>query len=189
MNTGVTRMGYPSVGSWVTYGLGCSSSNLPSFVVMSDPKDRGLPKGNANNWTAGFLPGVYQGTWLKPKGEPIDNLRRPNDLTGAAQRAQLDLMAQLNRHGLPGSPIESELNARIESFELAWRMQTAAPEAFDVAAEPEQIRRLYGIDQPHCSHMAAQCLTARRMVERGISTLSGIIPDSPRRWTSRSAHS
>ena len=168
MNTGATRMGYPSVGAWVTYGLGCTSSNLPSFVVMSDPKDRGLPKGNANNWTAGFLPSVYQGTWLKPKGEPIANLKRPAELTDAAQRAQLDLMATLNRHGLPGSPLESELTARIESFELAYRMQTAAPEAFDVAHEPEHIRKLYGLDQPNCAHMAAQCLTARRMVERGV---------------------
>lgn len=168
MNTGATRMGYPSVGSWVTYGLGCSSSNLPSFVVMSDPKDRGLPKGNASNWNAGFLPSVYQGTWLKPKGEPIDNLKRPAALTDPAQRAQLDLMAQLNRHGLPGSPIESELAARIESFELAYRMQTAAPEAFDVANEPDHIKKLYGLGEPHCNHMAAQCLTARRMVERGV---------------------
>ncbi len=168
MNTGYTRMGFPSVGSWVTYGLGCTSSDLPSFVVMSDPKDRGLPKGNASNWTAGFLPSVYQGTWLKPKGEPIDNLKRPAVLTNTTQRAQLDLMAQLNRHGLPGSPIENELAARIESFELAYRMQTAAPEAFDVENEPEHIRKLYGLDQPHCAHMAAQCLMARRMVERGV---------------------
>ena len=168
MNTGVTRMGYPSVGAWVTYGLGCSSSNLPSFVVMSDPKDRGLPKGNANNWTAGFLPSVYQGTWLKPKGDPIDNLKRPAAISAAAQRSQLDLLATLNHHSLPGSPIESELAARMESFELAWRMQTAAPEAFDVANEPEHIRKLYGLDQPKCAHMAAQCLMARRMVERGV---------------------
>jgi hypothetical protein len=168
MNTGETRMGFPSVGSWITYGLGCSSSNLPSFVVMSDPKDRGLPKGNANNWTAGFLPSVYQGTWLKPKGDPIDNLKRPAAISAAAQRSQLDLLAALNSHSLPGSPIESELAARMESFELAWRMQTAAPEAFDVANEPEHIRKLYGLDQPKCAHMAAQCLMARRMVERGV---------------------
>jgi hypothetical protein len=168
MNTGETRMGYPSVGSWVTYGLGSDSSNLPSFVVMSDPKNRGLPKGNASNWNAGFLPSVYQGTWLKPKGEPIDNLKRPAGLTDPAQRAQLDLMARLNRHGLPGSPIESELAARIESFELAYRMQTAAPEAFDIANEPDHVKKLYGLGEPHCNHMAAQCLTARRMIERGV---------------------
>src|SRR6185436_8053737 len=168
MNTGVTRMGNPSVGSWIPYGLGSASEDLPAFIVMSDPKDRGLPKGNANNWTAGFLPSVYQGTWLKPKGEPIDNLKRPAAVSAVAQRSQLDLLATLNRHSLPGSPIESELEARMESFELAWRMQTAAPEAFDVANEPEHIRKLYGLDQPKCAHMAAQCLMARRMVERGV---------------------
>jgi hypothetical protein len=167
MNTGTTRMGYPSAGSWVTYGLGAVSEDLPAFVVMSDPKDRGLPKGNASNWTAGFLPGAFQGTWLKPKGEPIDNLSRPGDLTEARQRAQLDLLAKLNRAALAESPAESELAARIDSFELAYRMQTAAPEAFDLKKEPESVRKLYGLDQPHCAHIAAQCLMARRLVERG----------------------
>jgi hypothetical protein len=168
MNTGVTRMGNPSVGSWVTYGLGSASDDLPSFIVMSDPKDRGLPKGNANNWTAGFLPSVFQGTWLRPKGEPIANLKRPADLSESRQRQQLDLLAALNREQLAHSAAEQELAARIESFELAYRMQTAAPEAFDTAREPEHIRKLYGLDQPHCAHMALQCLTARRLVERGV---------------------
>ena len=167
MNTGVTRMGNPSAGAWVTYGLGSASGDLPSFIVMSDPKDRGLPKGNASNWTAGFLPGVYQGTWLRPKGEPMENLTRPADLTSGHQRAQLDLMARLNHAHLAGSGAEAELAARIDSFELAYRMQTAAPDAFDLTKEPESVRRLYGLDQPHCSHMAAQCLMARRLVERG----------------------
>jgi hypothetical protein len=167
MNTGTTRMGYPSAGAWVTYGLGSASEDLPAFIVMSDPKDRGLPKGNASNWTAGFLPGVFQGTWLKPKGEPIDNLSRPTDLTEQRQREQLDLLATLNRAALHESPAESELSARIDSFELAYRMQTAAPEAFDLRNEPESNRKLYGLDQPHCAHIAAQCLTARRLVERG----------------------
>lgn len=168
MNTGVTRMGHPSVGSWVTYGLGSVSEDLPSFIVMSDPKNRGLPKGHASNWTAGFLPGVYQGTWLKPQGEPIDNLKRPAEISEQRQREQLDFLANLNREHMAGSAAESELAARINSFELAYRMQTAAPDAFDVNKEPEHIRKLYGFDQPHCSHMALQCLTARRLVERGV---------------------
>jgi hypothetical protein len=168
MNTGTTRMGHPSVGSWVTYGLGSESEDLPSFIVMSDPKNRGLPKGNASNWTAGFLPGVYQGAWLKPKGEPIDNLKRPADLSEKRQREQLDFLAALNREQLAGSAAESEMAARINSFELAYRMQSAAPEAFDVNKEPEHIRKQYGLDQPHCAHMALQCLTARRLVERGV---------------------
>jgi hypothetical protein len=168
MNTGFTRMGYPCVGSWVTYGLGCESDSLPSFVVMSDPLNRGLPKGNASNWGAGFLPSVYQGTWLRPQGEPIDNLKRPESVTPDRQRAQLDLLASLNQSALATSPLENELAARIESFELAYRMQSAAPDAFAIASEPEHIRKLYGIGEKHCGHFAAQCLTARRMVERGV---------------------
>lgn len=168
MNTGATRMGFPSVGSWVTYGLGSESDCLPSFVVMSDPMNRGLPKGNANNWTAGILPSVYQGTWLRPQGEPIDNLKRPAEMAEARQRAQFDLLASLNKHALSHASNEEQLAARIESFELAYRMQTAAPEAFDVKGEPESVRKLYGLDQKHCAHFAAQCLMARRMVERGV---------------------
>ncbi len=168
MNTGATRMGYPCVGSWATYGLGSESANLPSFVVMSDPLNRGLPKGTALNWGAGFLPSVYQGTWLRPQGEPIDNLKRPGALNDERQRAQLDLLAKLNRRSLAESAAENELAARIESFELAYRMQTAAPEAFDVQREPEHVKQLYGLDQKHCAHFAAQCLMARRLVERGV---------------------
>ncbi len=168
INTGSTRMGFPCVGSWATYGLGSESRNLPAFVVMSDPLDRGLPKGQASNWGAGFLPSVYQGTWLRPKGDPIANMKRPAGMGDAAQRAQLDLLAKLNRESLLNSPAENELNARIQSFELAYRMQTAAPEAFDNDKEPEHIKKLYGIDQNHCKHFAAQCLTARRLVERGV---------------------
>ncbi len=169
INTGSTRMGFPCVGSWVTYGLGSESRNLPAFVVMSDPLDRGLPKGHASNWGAGFLPSVYQGTWLRPKGEPMDNLRPPLGLDPAAQRAQLDLLARLNRrHQDQAAAVGEELGARIESFELAYRMQAAAPETFAVDRESEFIQRLYGLDQPHCRHFAAQCLMARRMVERGV---------------------
>ena len=168
MNTGVTRMGYPCVGSWVTYGLGAMADSLPAFVVMSDPLNRGLPKGSALNWGAGFLPSIYQGTWLKPQGEPIDNLKRLASLTDERQRAQLDLLARLNRAQLAESAAENELAARIESFELAYRMQTAAPEAFDIRSEPEHVKKLYGLDQKPCEHFATQCLTARRMVERGV---------------------
>jgi hypothetical protein len=115
----------------------------------------------------GFLPGVYQGTWLKPSGEPMDNLRRPASLDDKRQRAQLDLLKQLNQGHLAQSSAENELAARIDSFELAYRMQTSAPEAFDLTKEPEAIRKMYGLDQPHCAHMATQCLMARRLVERG----------------------
>jgi hypothetical protein len=168
INTGSTRMGFPCVGSWMTYGLGSESRDLPSFVVMSDPLDRGLPKGQASNWGAGFLPSVYQGTWLRPKGDPIDNLNRATGMNAEGQRAQLDLLRSLNQHHLAQAGSESELGARIESFELAYRMQTAAPDAFGIEREPEHLKHLYGLDQSHCRHFAAQCLMARRMVERGV---------------------
>ena len=168
MNTGFTQMGHPCVGSWVTYGLGSESKDLPAFVVMSDPLGRGLPKGYSLNWGAGFIPSVFQGTWLKPQGDPIDNMYRSKELTEADQRSQLDLLKQLNQRHFEQHASELELAARIESFELAYRMQSAAPEAIDVEREPEHIRKLYGLDEKKCAHVARQCLVARRMVERGV---------------------
>ncbi|MDF1853048.1 MAG: DUF1501 domain-containing protein [Verrucomicrobiales bacterium] len=168
MNSGQPRMGLPCVGSWVTYGLGSESRDLPAFVVMSDPLDRGLPKGSAANWGAGFLPSVYQGTWLKPKGDPIDNLNRPSHMNDAQQERQLALLNRLNKQHVTKRPGDEELEARIKSFELAYRMQKAAPEAFDIDREPEHIKSLYGVGEKHCDHFARQCLTARRMVERGV---------------------
>lgn len=168
MNCGLPRMGFPCVGSWVTYGLGSQSQDLPAFVVMSDPKGRGLPKGHAANWSAGFLPGVFQGTHLRPTGQPIDNLVRPAQMTDATQRNQLDLLKQLNSIHQEQRASESELTARIESFELAYRMQSAAPEAVNVAAEPEHIQKQYGVGDSKCDHFARQCLVARRMIERGV---------------------
>lgn len=168
INTGLPRMGFPCVGSWVTYGLGSESANLPGFVVMSDPKGRGLPKGHAANWSAGFLPGVFQGTWVKPSGDPIDNLNRPGDLSPQSQRSSLDLLKQLNTFHQQQREGDSELTARIESFELAYRMQVAAPEALDLSQETLATQTLYGIDDPQCEHFARQCLTARRLVERGV---------------------
>jgi hypothetical protein len=168
INTGMSRMGFPCVGSWLTYGLGTQTQNLPAFVVMYDTLGRGIPKGHAQNWGAGFLPGIYQGTALKAQGAPIDNLNRSSELNDAQQRAQLDLLAQLNRHDLEQHPGEPELTARIESFELAYRMQMAAPEAFDVEKETPAVHKLYGLDNPKCTHFARQCLLARRLVERGV---------------------
>jgi hypothetical protein len=168
MNSGMSRMGFPCVGSWVTYGLGSQSQNLPAFVAMTDPLGRGLPKGYSQNWGAGFLPSVYQGTWLKPSGDAIDNLNRPAEMGDSQQRAQLDLLARLNRHRLEQQPQEQELAARIESFELAYRMQIAAPEAINIDLEPEHIHKLYGVGEKRCDHFARQCLMARRLVERGV---------------------
>jgi hypothetical protein len=168
INTGFTRMGFPCAGAWVTYGLGSESQNLPAFVVMYDTLGRGLPKGYSQNWGAGFLPSIYQGTALKPQGAPIDNLLRPGELSDQQQRNQLDLMSRLNRRQLDARAGDSELAARIETFELAYRMQMAAPEAIDINRETQQTHRLYGVDNPRCQHFAKQCLIARRMVERGV---------------------
>lgn len=167
-NTGVTRMSHPCVGSWVTYGLGSENENLPAFVVMSDPLNRGLPKGHAANWSSGFLPGAYQGTWVRSKGEPIPNLKRIGELSDQQQRAQLDLIGKLNNEHQKKYPEDKELTARIRSFELAYRMQQEAPECFEVDSEPEHIKNLYGLNEKRCSHFARQCLMARRMVERGV---------------------
>jgi hypothetical protein len=167
INTGMSRMGFPSVGAWVTYGLGTESQNLPAFVVMYDTLGRGLPKGYSQNWGAGYLPGIYQGTALKAQGAPIENLFRDERLTEKRQRAQLDLLAKLNRRR-ESSDADADLSARIQSFELAYRMQSAAPEAMDVEREPEHVKKLYGLDDKRCAHFARQCLMARRMVERGV---------------------
>ena len=168
VNTGMSRMGYPCVGAWVTYGLGTENQNLPAFVTMYDTLGRGLPKGHAQNWSSGFLPGVYQGTALNAQGAPINNLDRPKDQTDPQQRAELDLINKLNRHYQEQNQHEADLAARIESFELAYRMQMAAPEALDVTKEPAEIQKMYGLDNKACTHFAKQCLMARRMVERGV---------------------
>jgi hypothetical protein len=168
INTGMSRMGFPCVGSWVTYGLGSENRSLPGFVTMYDTLGRGLPKGNASNWGSGFLPSIYQGTVLKPKGAPIDNLYPPKGVSDREQRSQLDLLKQLNQRHLAQSPDDSELAARIESFELAYRMQMAAPECLDLERESQATQSLYGLNDPKCTHFAKQCLIARRLVERGV---------------------
>jgi hypothetical protein len=168
MNTGLPRMGGPSAGSWVTYGLGSENENLPGFVVMSDPKGRGLPKGHSLNWTNGFLPGAYQGTWLKPSGDPIDNLKPAAGVGATEQETALALMARLNRMKVEESGPDRELEARVKSFELAYRMQSAAPDAMDISRETKETHELYGIGKPECDHFAKQCLTARRLVEKGV---------------------
>jgi hypothetical protein len=168
INTGFSRMGFPCVGAWVTYGLGSESQNLPAFLVMYDTLGRGLPKGHAQNWGAGFLPGIFQGTALNAQGQPIDNLLRDSAMSDGQQRRQLDLLQRLNKQHNEQHQNDSELAARIESFELAYRMQMAAPEALDITKETAATQKLYGIDNPKCKHFAKQVLIARRMVERGV---------------------
>jgi hypothetical protein len=168
INTGFNRMGFPCVGAWVTYGLGTQNQNLPGFVVMYDTLGRGLPKGYSQNWGTGFLPGIFQGTALNAQGPPIDNLERRADMSDGQQRRQLDLLKRLNQRHASQHESDAVFGARVESFELAYRMQMAAPEALDVTREPESIQKLYGLDDKRCTHFAKQCLMARRLVERGV---------------------
>jgi hypothetical protein len=162
MNCGASIMARPSIGAWLTYGLGTENENLPGFVVLV-PK--GMPVAGADNWQSSFLPGAYQGTYVETQdrsaAQLLEHLRNPH-LGAGAQRAQLDLAQALNRRHLAAHP-EPALEARIQSFETAFRMQTAATDAFDIEKEPAHIRALYG-DTPQ----AKQMLLARRLVERGV---------------------
>jgi Protein of unknown function (DUF1501). len=142
--TGMIRMGFPSVGSWVTYGLGSENQNLPGFVVIYDA--HGGPFGGPANWSAGFMPATYQGTVFKSSGTPIIDLKPPASIAPEQQRARLDLLMKLNEHDAEKYPGNSELAARISSYELAYRMQSCAPEAVDVAGESPAVKQLYGLD-------------------------------------------
>ena len=166
MQTGQIRMGFPSVGSWVTYGLGSESSSLPAFVVMTDY--RGGPLGGPNDWAAGFMPASYQGTQFRASGDPIVDLEPPQGMTPEAQRARLDVLAKLNEMDMEKHPGNSELSARISSYELAYRMQGCAPEAIDTSSESDLTKKLYGLDNEITEPFGRQCLMARRLIERGV---------------------
>jgi hypothetical protein len=166
MQMGQTRMGFPSLGSWVTYGLGSESSSLPAYVVIHDP--RGGPIGGVTDWSSGFLPAVYQGTNFRASGDPIVDLRPPSTLGPEQQRARLNLLAKLNELDMRQYPGNTDLAARISSYELAFRMQGCAPEALDVARESDATRKLYGLDEAITEPFGRQCLMARRLVEHGV---------------------
>ena len=166
-NTGSIQMGFPSVGSWVTYGLGTENQNLPGFVVVLDQK--GGPYAGPPNWQAGFLPAAYQGTVFRSKGDPILDLSAPaNFMSVEQERARLDQLALLNQNFNEKYPGISELSARIASYELAYRMQACAPEAVDLSKESEATKKMYGLDDPVTAGYGRQCLLARRLVERGV---------------------
>ena len=165
MNTGSILAGRPSLGAWVTYGLGTENQDLPAFVVMSDAAE---PIGGPGNWGNAWLPATFQGTPLRPSGPPILHLAPPGSVTDARQRAKLGLIADLDRHHAEPRADDSRLAARIASYELAYRMQSAAPEAVDLAAETAETKALYGFDDPRCRDFGAMCLRARRLVERGV---------------------
>ncbi len=170
MNSGFVLPGFPSMGSWVTYGLGTENRNLPAFVVLPDP--RGFPMNGPVNWGAGFLPATYQGTALTTRASapPIDNLfpRADERLSADSERDTLRFLQTVNAEHARRRPGDHELDARINSYELAARLQLSAPEVVDFSNESEAVHRLYGLDDPLTAPTARQCLLARRLVERGV---------------------
>ncbi|MCX6602649.1 MAG: DUF1501 domain-containing protein [Acidobacteria bacterium] len=165
MNTGSILGGRPSMGAWTQYGLGAANQDLPAFVVLADEKP---VTGGPKNWSSGFLPATYQGTLFRRDGAPILYLDNPESVSAKQQRSKLDLIATLNRQFAADKPEDTDLQARLNSYELAYRMQAAAPEAVDLSKESDETKRLYGIDEPHTAKYGTNLLLARRLVERGV---------------------
>ncbi len=166
MNNGRTVGGRPALGSWLTYGLGSETQELPAYMVLAHPG--GLPTFQGEHFTNGWLPSLYQGTLIRPTEPRILNLDPPPAFAGTAQRRQLDLLGSLNEAHLAEHPGELDLQARISSYELAAKMQTAAKEALDISSEPDSIKKLYGVDDAKTRDYATRCLIARRLIERGV---------------------
>lgn len=166
MNAGRVISGHPSLGSWVNYGLGSENENLPGYVVMLDKT--GGPISGAKNWSSGYMPAVYQGTVFRSKGTPILNLNRPNDMTDGEQRRLLDCLREFNTTHLSKHTDNTDLSARISSYELAYKMQSTAPEAVDLNDELGYIKDLYGMNEIETKDFGTKCILARRLVERGV---------------------
>lgn len=166
MNTGVFTAGRPSLGAWVSYGLGTENQNLPSFVVIPDATSN--PVNGPRNWGSGFMPAVYQGTRLQIGDEPIANLKTPDGISIERQRTKLQFLKQLNQDHAETRRQQTELEARISSYELAFRMQAFAPEAVDLSKETKETQDLYGIGGAETTTFGKNCLLARRLVERGV---------------------
>ena len=164
MNTGWGRIGRPSMGSWVVYGLGNESDNLPAYVVMLD----GGIKAGSPAWGSGFLPAAYQGTVLRSDGPPILNVNRPGQISDPQQRQMLDLLRAYNEEHRATRSDDSELAARMSAYELAFKMQMSVPEVADLGRETEATKKLYGLDDPMTQEFGTQCLMARRLVEKGV---------------------
>ncbi len=166
MNSGRVLSGHPALGSWVTYGLGSENQNLPGFVVMLDPT--GGPISGPKNWASGYMPAAYQGTVIKADKHPILHLQPPKDLTESAQRRLLDSLNQRNQAHMATRADNSELAARIASYELAFQMQTHAPEVVDFSKESKKTLDEYGVNEKRTADFGRKCLLARRLVERGV---------------------
>ncbi|MEY3227454.1 MAG: DUF1501 domain-containing protein [Planctomyces sp.] len=166
MNTGKTFIGRPSLGSWCVYGMGSENQSLPGYVVILDR--RGGPISGQPNWSSGFMSAAYQGTLFRPAGNPILDLQGPQHITDDIQRSQLAMLRNLNERHMAARPGGSELAARITSYELAYRMQSAAPEAVDLTQETQQTLQQYGVGSEPTDEFGRNCLVARRLVERGV---------------------
>jgi hypothetical protein len=166
MNTGSILAGHPSVGSWVSYGLGSENENLPGFIVFTD--HRGGPINGPPNWSNGYLPAAYQGTQLRDGATPIVDLKPPQARTPDEQQRWLRTLHELNEKHADVNPLDTELSARVYSYELAYRMQTHAPDAIDISRESEATRKLYGVGEEPTDYFGRQALMARRLVERGV---------------------
>ena len=166
MNSGSLISGKPSLGSWVNYGLGSTNENLPGYVVMLDRT--GGPISGAKNWTSGYMPASYQGTVFRSQGDPILNLKHSKGMGAAEQRQLITSLNQLNSQHLAPRADNSDLAARIASYELAYKMQATAPEAIDVDSEPDHIKELYGLDGSRTDDFARKMILSRRLVERGV---------------------
>ncbi len=166
MNTGSILMGHPSFGSWLAYGLGSENENMPAFVVLPDPG--GGLKGGPSAWGSGFLPATYQGTTMRPGKTPILNLRQQPGISDDRQRSTLQFLQRMNARHRALRDMDDELSARIDSYELAFRMQASAPEVVDFSSESAETLSMYGLDQPATRDFGERCLLARRMIERGV---------------------
>jgi hypothetical protein len=183
MNTGSILAGRPSLGAWVAYGLGSASRNLPGFVVLLD-NDR-EPPGGTRVWGTGFMPATFQGTRFRQDGTPILHLAPPKSIGPRRQRGKLDFLSRLNRRHLAARRGDDELEARIAAYELAFRMQSHAPEAVDIAQETAATRSLYGLDDKTTAPFGRNCLMARRLVERGVRFIQ-LYSGSGSKWDAHS---
>ncbi len=177
IHSGKFLAGMPTWGSWVTYALGSENRNLPAYVVLSDPG--GLPVDGEQNWSAGWLPAVYQGTPFRSGKSPVLNLQTPEGVSGEARRNQLRFLHELNRSHLERHPENSELAARLANFETAARMQTAVPGVLDISQETEETRKLYGLDNKATQEYGTRCLLARRLVEQGVRFVQIFLKGQP----------
>lgn len=177
LNTGGSQPNRPVLGAWLTYGLGSESQDLPAYVVLTDPE--GHPTLGVKNWTNSWLPPVYQGTVIRSREPRILNLEPPPHLRGRLQQQNLEFLRELNRDYLQKHPAETDLEARIASYELAARMQVSAKEALDISQESEATRKLYGLDQEVTREYGTRCLIARRLVERGVRFVQLFLKGQP----------